>query len=149
MDKKFNYEEFIKSFNVIGVVEDKILFEKDIHDAIKFAKNTYSFDMLKNITAVDKQEQGIEIIYHLYSTDNNENVRFSITLQDECESVTDIFKSAQADENEIYDMFGIKFLGNESLKRLYMPESWQGFPLKKDYVQDDTRLAWNDSSKDV
>ena len=50
------------------------------------------------------------------------------------------------DINEIYDMFGIKFTGNEDLKRLYMPENWEGFPLRKDYVQDDTRLAWNDNS---
>ena len=58
-----------------------------------------------------------------------------------------IFLSLQfADENEIYDLFGINFKGNENLKRLYMPEDWQGFPLRKDYVQDDTRLCWNDDN---
>jgi type IV secretory pathway VirB4 component len=52
--------------------------------------------------------------------------------------------SAVADEKEIYDLFGVKFLGNEELKRLYMPENWQGHPLKKDYVDNDERLNWND-----
>ena len=79
--------------------------------------------------------------------DDEEDLFISIVVQDEAESITDIFESAKADENEIYDMFGIKFEGNEDLKRLYMPEDWKGFPLRKDYVQDDTRLAWNDNNE--
>ena len=66
--------------------------------------------------------------------------------KEEAESVIDIFKSAIADENEIYDMFGIKFSGNERLKRLYMPEGWEGHPLRKDYTEKDSRLAWNDDN---
>ena len=62
----------------------------------------------------------------------------------EIESVSNIFDSAIADEKEIYDLFGINFIGNTELKRLYMPESWKGHPLKKDYVEDDERLRWND-----
>ena len=41
-------------------------------------------------------------------------------------------------------LFGKKFNGNSELKRLYMPEAWKGNPLKKDYVEDDERLSWND-----
>ncbi len=52
-------------------------------------------------------------------------------MKDEAESIVDIFDSACADEKEIYDMFGIKFIGNDELKRLYMPEDWEGHPLKK------------------
>ena len=47
--------------------------------------------------------------------------------------------------NKSYDMFGINFIGNEDLKRLYMPENWEGYPLKKDYRMDDKRLVWNDN----
>ena len=71
----------------------------------------------------------------------------AIVVQNEIESVTDLFKSAIADENEIFDLFGVKFIGNPDLKRLYMPEDWKGFPLRKDYIQDDTRLAWNDDNE--
>ena len=64
--------------------------------------------------------------------------------QNSVESVADIFPSAIADENEIYDLFGMKFLNHEGLKRLYMPESWQGHPLRKDYK--DMRLRENDDN---
>ena len=67
-----------------------------------------------------------------------------MTVVEETESVSKIFDSAVADEKEIYDLFGVKFVGNEELKRLYMPESWEGHPLRKDYVENDERLIWND-----
>ena len=62
-------------------------------------------------------------------------------------SITEIFKSAHFDECEIFDMFGIEFLGNKNLKRLFMPKEWVGYPLRKDYVLDDSRLAWNSEVK--
>ena len=71
-------------------------------------------------------------------------VFISIVVNDEAESVANIFDSAVADEKEIYDLFGVKFLGNDELRRLYMPESWKGHPLKKDYEDKDERLNWND-----
>ena len=59
-------------------------------------------------------------------------------------SVVSLYKSAHFDECEIFDLFGVKFEGNDNLKRLYMPETWQGHPLLKSYVQNDERLVWND-----
>ena len=110
----------------------------------------YPYDILKEIIALHNPDGRIELIYNLYSTVDEETLLISILLDgDEAESVTDIFDSAIADENEIFDLFGVKFIGNENLKRLYMPEDWQGFPLRKDYVQDDTRLAWNDDKNNV
>ena len=100
--------------------------------------------MLKDILAVDRVNKGVELTYHLYSIESDENLWISIFVQDEAESVIDLFKSAIADENEIYDLFGVKFTGNENLKRLYMPENWEGHPLKKDYTEKDSRLVWND-----
>jgi NADH:ubiquinone oxidoreductase subunit C len=70
--------------------------------------------------------------------------QISTTIKKEAESVSKIFDSAVADEKEIYDLFGVKFVGNDELKRLYMPESWEGHPLKKDYTEKDERLNWND-----
>ena len=124
---------------------DKICVKNKIHDVIEFVKNNYSYKMLKSITAIDLSNE-VELIYHLYSTVDDEDLLLSTRVQNETESISDIFDSAKADENEIYDMFGIIFTGNEDLKRLYMPENWEGFPLRKDYIQDDTRLAWNDNS---
>jgi hypothetical protein len=48
------------------------------------------------------------------------------------------------DEKEIFDLLGVNFIGNKELKRLYMPETWEGHPLKKDYQENDERLNWND-----
>ena len=137
--------------NVIGnceIKEDKIYVENSIHNVIEFLKNNFSFKILKSITAVDLGEE-IEIMYDLFSVEDEEDVILSTMVQNEAESVVDLFESARADENEIYDMFGIQFIGNEDLKRLYMPENWEGYPLRKDYIQDDTRLAWNDDCNNV
>ena len=125
---------------------DKIIVKSDLHSVIETVITKYGFDMLKSITAVDKKEEGVELIYLLYSTENDEDLKISVTVKDEAETVTDLFQSAIADENEIYDLFGIKFSGNKNLKRLYMPEDWEGFPLRKDYIESDTRLAWNDDN---
>ena len=118
-----------------------------MYEVIKFVVETYTYDILKEIIAVDAGDGKTELIYHLYSTGDEEDLFISIVVKDEVETVTDIFKSAIADENEIFDLFGVKFKGNENMKRLYMPDDWKGFPLRKDYVQDDTRLAWNDDNK--
>ena len=142
-----NWKEFMRVFEDCELDGNKIIIKSQLHDVIKFVVENYTYDILKEIIAVDVQEGNTELIYHMYSTADEEDLFLSITVKDEAESIVDIFKSAQADENEIFDLFGVKFLGNENLKRLYMPEDWKGFPLRKDYVQYDTRLAWNDDEK--
>ena len=128
--------------------EEKICIKSRLHDTIEFIKNNYSYNLLKSITAVDCGDC-IELIYNLLSVEDEETVLISIKVEQEAESIADLFGSAKAEENEIYDMFGINFIGNEDLKRLYMPENWNGFPLRKDYIQDDTRLAWNNDNDEV
>ncbi len=140
-----NTEKFLQIFQDAQLSGDKIILKSGLHDALKFLREQSTFCILKDISAIDRSEKGIELIYHLYSQIDNEDVLISICVKDEAESVIDLFKSAIADENEIYDMFGIHFSGNERLKRLYMPQDWEGFPLRKDYVEKDSRLAWNDN----
>ena len=140
-----NINEFINIFNDSELVDNKIVIKSKLYEAVEFVKNNYSYDILKEIIAIDNKDLGIELIYHLYTTVDEEDLFLSITAKNEIVSIVDLFPSAQADENEIYDLFGIKFIGNKNLKRLYMPEDWEGFPLRKDYVQNETRLVWNDS----
>ena len=138
-----NFEELKNIFNNVELSGEKLVVRQELARTITFIKENYHFDVLKNITAVDGGEE-IELIYFLYNSEDDENLQISTTIKKEAESVSKIFDSAVADEKEIYDLFGVKFVGNDELKRLYMPESWEGHPLKKDYEEKDARLNWND-----
>ena len=130
---------------------DKILIENDkLVESMNFLKNNaeYYFDRLNTIIAVDLGlESGkFELIYDLYSTNTGFNGRISVLIErnsPHVPSVVEVFKSAYFDECEIYDMFGIVFDKNPNLKRLLMPKGWEGYPLRKDYEQNDNRLKWN------
>ena len=141
-----DWNKFSKVFANSEINGNKILIKSGLHDVIRFIVDNYSYDVLKEIIAVHNQDDKIELIYHLYSSVDEEDLLISIFTDNEIESIIDIFKSAEADEKEIFDLFGIKFSGHDNLKRLYMPENWEGHPLRKDYVQDDTRLSRNDNN---
>ena len=98
------------------------------------------FDMLSCLTVIDNGPQAgtIEVIYNLYSIPFNHHLTLKIiTPRDnaEVDSVEDIWKTANWHEREAYDMFGIKFRGHPDLRRILMPGDWEGFPLRKDYKQ--------------
>ena len=139
-----NWLELNNIFKDCEIIGEKLVVKSDLAKIVEFVKDNYNFNILKSITAVDNKEFGIELIYRLLNIEDEEELLISISPQNEAESVSKIFDSAVADEKEIYDLFGINFLGNEELKRLYMPESWEGHPLKKDYEEKDERLNWND-----
>ena len=139
-----NWDKFLEIFADCELLSDKILIKSRLSEAIKFVKENYHYDILKEIIAIHNPDNTIELNYHLYSTIDEENLYLTIGALDSVESVADLFPSAIADENEIYDLFGVKFLNHEGLKRLYMPESWQGHPLRKDYK--DMRLRENDNN---
>ena len=132
------------SIKQVEIIENKIVIKSDLYKVLIFIKDKYGYNILKEIVAVDNKENGIELIYRLFSSADEEEVLISINVKNEAESVSNLYDSAVADEKEIYDLFGIKFIGNDELKRLYMPENWKGNPLKKDYEENDERLRWND-----
>ena len=134
-------KELIEDLDIKG---DKISIKRDLYKTVEYIKTYFHFDMLKNITAIDNIEKGIELVYCFYSTTDDEDVLLSISTQDYVESISELYDSAVADEKEIYDLFGVNFDGNKELSRLYLPEGWQGHPLRKDYVENDERLRWND-----
>ena len=132
-------------FPDIIVNENYIFVEHDAFDVLNFlkSKNYVDFDVLTQIVATDYKEF-IQLSYRLYSTVNNEFLNVITNVSNEAKSVVKLYKSAYFDECEIFDLFGVKFVGNDNIQRLYMPESWVGHPLLKSYVQNDERLAWND-----
>lgn len=143
---RMNFDELKNLISECDLVDGKIVLKSNLFKTIELIKNIYKFDVLKSITAVDNADGTIELQYRLYSIGNEEDVLVSINVFEEADSIVSLFDSACADENEIYDLFGVKFLGNKALKRLYLPENWIGHPLKKDYVENDERLNWNDKT---
>ena len=139
-----NIIEFKDIFRDCEMTGSKILVKTSIAKVLDFVRKNYRYDMLKEIIATQLENGMFELTYQLFSIEDGEDVLISIIVGDEAESVSKIFDSAVADEKEIYDLFGIKFLGNDELKRLYMPESWEGHPLRKDYKESDERLSWNE-----
>ncbi len=143
--------EIIKNINSF----DKIRVESiNLYAFLTSLKNNseFAFDRLNTIIAIDLgvETAKFELIYDLHSTATEKSVRISVLIDrnlPHVSSVVEIFKSAYFDECEIFDLFGIIFDKNPNLKRLLMPKSWVGHPLRKDYVQDDERLAWNENGK--
>jgi NADH-quinone oxidoreductase subunit C len=90
---------------------------------------------LRSVTGVDV-ETHMEVIYHLISFDSKQNYCFKVkTPRDQASvpSVTPIWSTANWNEREIYDLFGIEFTGHPDLRRIMMPDDWVGHPLRKDY----------------
>jgi NADH-quinone oxidoreductase subunit C len=104
------------------------------------------FDMLADLTAVDwpKREKRFDVVLNLYSFAKNERLMVKVHAADaeEVPSVVSVWPTANWQEREVFDMFGIVFSGHPDLKRILLPDEWQGYPLRKDYdiLQQDT--AW-------
>jgi NADH-quinone oxidoreductase subunit C len=96
-----------------------------------------AFDMCSDLTATDWPPRAarFDVIYCLYSTRHRHRLRVKAQLPDgqTIASVTPVWPSANWLEREVFDMFGIRFAGHPDLRRILMPEDWQGFPQRKDY----------------
>lgn len=96
------------------------------------------FNYLSDITCVDWQpsEPRFEVIYHLLSIPHKERVRLKVRLSGEnpaLDSLTSVWPGANYFEREVFDLFGVRFNGHPYLRRIMMPEQWEGHPLRKDY----------------
>ena len=103
-------------------------------EAIKQA----GYNFLEDVTAVDwyPSEPRFQIIYHILSHSLKERVRLVVRLaSDEAaiDSIVTIWPSANFYEREVFDLFGVHFGGHPNLRRIMMPEDWEGHPLRKDY----------------
>lgn len=100
-------------------------------------RNEEGFDFLRSLSGMDWGEEGLGCIYHIENTSTGENTVIKTVSADRdnpmVPSVHDLWKGAQFNEREAYDFYGIKFLGNPDLRRLYLRDDWNGHPLRKDY----------------
>jgi NADH:ubiquinone oxidoreductase 27 kD subunit len=97
------------------------------------------FDYLFCLSGVDWLPE-LGVVYHLESTDHRHCVVVKVKTEDRenptLDSVCDIWATAEFHEREVFDFFGIKFINHPNLKRLFLTEEWDGFPLRKDYVDE-------------
>ncbi len=111
-----------------------------------YARDDERFDMLTDLTAVDwpKREKRFDVILNLYSFPKNERLRLKVHAAENeaVPSVTSVWPAANWLERECYDMFGIVFEGHPDLRRILLPEEWQGHPLRKDYDILTQDTAW-------
>jgi NADH-quinone oxidoreductase subunit C len=112
---------------------------------LEYLKLEADFDYLVDITAVDwpKRAERFDLVYVVYSFPRNERVRIKTMIAEGYmpESSVGVHTGANWLEREVFDMFGIEFEGHPDMRRILLPEEWQGYPLRKDYgiLQQDQR----------
>jgi NADH-quinone oxidoreductase subunit C len=108
-----------------------------VAELLRILRDEYSFDYCVDVTALHypQREKQFEIIWILYSFASNERIRVKAAFVDgeEVPSATSIWATANWLEREVFDMFGIRFAGHPDLKRILLPDGWEGYPLRKDY----------------
>ena len=111
------------------------------------------YPLLYDLTAIDERSRkkmpdypssGFTLVYHLFSFDRNEFIRFKVVLPEEyptVPSITNLWANANWYEREVFDMFGIRFEGHPHLKRILMPSTWEGHPLRKEHPARATEMG--------
>ncbi|HJL79259.1 MAG TPA: NADH-quinone oxidoreductase subunit C [Candidatus Marinimicrobia bacterium] len=99
----------------------------------------WKFDSLQCITGVDLgEENGLEVRYNLHSMVHSHKIEIRIPLNRDkpvVPSVEQVWRVGDWFEREVYDMYGITFKGHRDLRRILLPDDWEGWPLRKDYEE--------------
>ena len=115
-----------------------IVVPEHLFEVAEFLKNShFAFDYLVNLTSVDYLNY-LEVVYNLVSLEHNHSVTLKVRCHDRdnptVQSVVALWKGADLQEREVYDLMGIGFDGHPNLKRIVLWEGFQGHPLRKDYL---------------
>jgi len=129
---------------VTGLQAALFVHVEDLVPVCSFLRDTEGlyFDFLSNITAVDYEDH-FTIVYHLTSLPYQHTVVLKVELEGnrsldelpEFPSVTSIWRTADWHEREAFDLMGIYFSGHPDLRRILLPDDWEGYPLRKDYQE--------------
>ena len=118
-------------------LENKQFELKDFASEMAKLKNDKHFDFLVTIVGEDFGEEGLGSVYILENTDTHERISVKAVNSDRdnayIPTVSNLWKGAEILEREVYDFYGIKFLGNKDMRRLYLRSDFQGYPFRKDY----------------
>ena len=105
--------------------------------------DTLAFDSLMCLSGVDlnAKDEELAIVYHLYAMQHRHSIVLKTTVpktDPHLPSVSHIWKTADWHEREAYDLYGIFFEGHSDLRRILLPDDWDGYPLRKDYKEPET-----------
>jgi len=136
---------------ILDALEDRkqpylVIDSAQLADIARYSRDEEKFDLLEDYTAVDwpRRDKRFDLIAILYSFPHNTRLRLKIPIAEteRPASLVEFWPTANWLEREIFDMFGIAFAGHPDLKRILLPDEWQGHPLRKDYdiLRQDT--AW-------
>ena len=137
LDEKFkDFINFSENQNTL-FIEDPSKWDK-ISKFLNQNKDL-KFDYLMCLSGYDLTDNKLGVAYNLYSTTLKHYLEVRIEVESEIEipSVACLWRTANWHEREAYDLFGIKFSNHPELKRILLPEDWEGHPLKKDYKTPD------------
>ena len=118
----------------VAVIDGKALLA-----VVQFMKDKpHEYSMLLDLTCIDYLEEDprFEMVYHLFSLTQNKRLRIKAKLSEKdprIPSLTPLWKNANWLEREVFDLFGIYFEGHPDLRRIFMYEEFEGYPLRKDY----------------
>jgi NADH-quinone oxidoreductase subunit C len=113
--------------------------------ALRYCKSQGRYERLSAITAVDwyPTEPRFELVYLLHSLARNTRLRLTARVGGtaaEIDSATAVWVGANWYEREIFDLFGVRFRNHPDLRRIMLPDDWEGHPLRKDYPKTGPRV---------
>jgi len=126
------------------------------HDLLRVCKylrdeREIAFDFLSSVVGVDRltlpdSSPRFEVVYHLYSIQYKRRLRLKVRVHEgeAVPSVTAVWESANWHEREVFDLFGVVFQDHPDLRRILMPEDWEGHPLRKDYPVEASPKWWEE-----
>jgi NADH-quinone oxidoreductase subunit C len=120
-------------FPTLTIRRDRIL------PVCEFVKNTLGYHFPACASGVDRKEH-LEVVYHVYSLDQRCYLGLKVKLPCEAarmETVTTVWRGMDWHEREIFDLLGIRFDGHPDLRRILLPDDWEGHPLLKSYTETD------------
>ncbi len=112
---------------------------QSIVDVCWVLKTKYGFDMLADLCGADlgpEEDPRFEVNYHLFSTKHYNRLRLKVLLSEDesnVPTVVTVWKTANWHERETFDLFGVVFDGHPDLRRILLPDDWQGHAIRKDF----------------
>ena len=140
------YPDALKSTDLEGLEQSVTIDVNSIADVCNYLKteSELQFTSLMCLSGVDYEDK-MEVVYHLHSLLYNHKVTLKVELSRDnpkLPSVSGVWKAANWHEREAYDMYGIVFDDHPDLRRILLPDDWEGFPLRKDYVVAEKYRGW-------